>query len=232
VVLGVPFDLAASRRYRALMASDTNPARNERAALCDLFIELGADQPTLCGDWTTRDLAAHLVVRERRPDAAIGIIVSKAAGYTDKVQAGVAEADWSDLVDSVRSGPPIWSPTKIGAVDKLANTVEFFVHLEDVRRAQPTWEPRELDADLTDTLYGVLTKMAKRLAKGSPVGIVLEPDDGHEPVIAKAAEPSVTVRGPVGELVMFVYGRQAHSKVELFGDDASVTAANDANFGI
>jgi uncharacterized protein (TIGR03085 family) len=214
------------------MASDTNPARRERAALCDLFAELGPDQPTLCGDWTTRDLAAHLVVRERRPDAAIGIIVSKAAGYTDNVQSGVAAGDWDELVGTVRSGPPVWSPTKIGKIDELANTVEFFVHFEDVRRAQPTWEPRELDDNLTDALYGVLSKMAKRLVKSSPVGIVLEPDDGHEPIVAKQADPSVTVRGPVGELVMFVYGRQAHSSVEVLGDDDSVAAVNAASFGI
>jgi uncharacterized protein (TIGR03085 family) len=214
------------------MASDTIPARRERASLCDLFLELGPDEPTLCGDWTTRDLAAHLVVRERRPDAAVGIIVSKLSGYTDKVQTQVAATPWTQLVDTVRSGPPVWSPTKIAKVDELANTVEFFVHLEDVRRAQPTWAPRELDADLADTLYGVLAKMAKRLVKGSPVGLVLEPDDGHEPVVAKHADTSVTVRGPVGELVMFVYGRQAHSKVELFGDDASVAAVNAASFGI
>ncbi len=214
------------------MASDIIPARRERAELCELFADLGPDQPTLCGDWTTRDLAAHLVVRERRPDAAIGIVVSKLAAYTDKVQAGVADDDWGDLVDTVRSGPPFWSPARIAKVDELTNTVEFFVHLEDVRRAQPTWEPRRLDADLIEALYGVLGKMAKQLVKSSPVGIVLEPDDDHGPIIAKQAEPSVTVRGPVGELMMFVYGRQAHSRVELFGDDASVAAANAAEFGI
>jgi uncharacterized protein (TIGR03085 family) len=214
------------------MASTPIPARRERDELCDLFVELGPDEPTLCGDWTTRDLAAHLVVRERRPDAAIGIIVSKAAGYTDKVQAGVAEGDWAELVDTVRSGPPIWSPTRIAKVDELTNTVEFFVHLEDVRRAQPTWEPRELDRDLADTLYKVLATMAKRLVKGAPAGIVLEPTDDHAPIVAKQGEPSVTVRGPVGELVMFVYGRQAHSRVEVLGDDADVAAVNAAGFGI
>ncbi len=41
--------------------------QRERAELCDLFDELGPDAPTLCGDWTTADLAAHLVVRERNP---------------------------------------------------------------------------------------------------------------------------------------------------------------------
>ena len=214
------------------MAMDGNPAQRERAALCDLFTEVGPDAPTLCGDWTTRDLAAHLVVRERRPDAAIGIVLSKAAGYTDKVQSGVATGEWDDLVDTVRSGPPIWSPTRIGAVDKAANTIEFFVHLEDVRRAGDDWEPRELDADLTETLYSMLSKMAKRLVKSSSVGIVLAPDDGQATIVAKQAEPSVTVSGSVGELVLFVYGRQAHSRVELAGDDASVAAVTDASFGI
>jgi uncharacterized protein (TIGR03085 family) len=214
------------------MASDTIPARRERAELCELFLELGPDEPTLCGDWTTRDLAAHLVVRERRPDAAIGIVVSKAAGYTDKVQAGVADTEWTELVETVRSGPPFWSPTRLAKLDELANTVEFFVHLEDVRRAQPAWEPRALDADLVAALYGVLAKMSKRLVKNSPVGIVLEPDDDHGPIVAKQADPSVTVRGPIGELVMFVYGRQTHSRVELFGDDASIEAVNAASFGI
>jgi uncharacterized protein (TIGR03085 family) len=214
------------------MASPTIPARRERAELCDLFLELGPDEPTLCGDWTTRDLAAHLVVRERRPDAAIGIVISKAAGYTDKVQAGVAAGDWADLVGTVRSGPPIWSPTRLAKIDELANTVEFFVHLEDVRRAQPTWQPRELDDDLVTALYKVLGTMAKRLVKSAPVGIVLEPTDDHEPIVAKEAEPSVTVRGPVGELVMFVYGRQERSRVDVLGDEADVAAVNAAEFGI
>jgi uncharacterized protein (TIGR03085 family) len=211
---------------------DTNPAQLERAALCELFTEVGPDAPTLCGDWTTRDLAAHLVVRERRPDAAVGIIVSKAAGYTDKVQAGVAASEWDDLVDTVRSGPPIWSPTRIAAIDKLANTVEFFVHHEDVRRAAGGSEPRELDADLTAALDTMLRKMAKRLVKSSPVGIVLAPDDGSATIVAKQAEPSVTVSGAVGELVMFVYGRQAHSRVEITGDEASIAAVQSASFGI
>ena len=214
------------------MASTSYPAQRERAALCDLFIEVGPDAPTLSGEWTTRDLAAHLVVRERRPDAAVGILVSKAAGYTDKVQAGVAAGDWDELVETVRSGPPIWSPTKIEAVDKAANTVEFFVHHEDVRRAAESWEPRDLDADLTEALYSMLGKMGKRLVSSSPVGIVVEPSDDHEPIVLKQAEPSVTVRGPVGELVLFVFGRQAHSAVEVFGDDATIATVKAAQFGI
>ena len=91
----------------------TNPARSERSALCDLFLAVGPDAPTLCGEWTTRDLAAHLIVREHRPDAAVGIVVKALSGHGEKVRLGAARKPWERLVEEVRSGPPFWSPTLI-----------------------------------------------------------------------------------------------------------------------
>ena len=46
----------------------TSLARRERISLCDTFTRTGPDAPTLCSPWTTADLAAHLVIRDRRPD--------------------------------------------------------------------------------------------------------------------------------------------------------------------
>jgi hypothetical protein len=40
------------------------------------------------------------------------------------------------------------------------------------------------------------------------------------------------VRGPVGELVLFVFGRQGRSAVEVDGDEAAVEAVMHATFGI
>lgn len=210
----------------------TTAAARERSAFSDLLDEVGPDAPTLCEGWNTRDLAAHVVIRERRPDAAAGVVIKKLAGHTDKVQASTASAPWSELVDTVRSGPPRWSPTRLGAVDRVANTIEFFVHHEDVRRAQEPWEPRVLPDDLTDDLYSALKRGAKLLGRSSPTGLVLEPTDGHDPIVAKNGSPSVTVHGPVGELVLFLYGRQAHARVELDGEPASVEAVRAASFGI
>ena len=208
------------------------PAQSERQSLCDLFGEVGPDAPTLCGDWTTRDLAAHLVMRERRPDGAVGIVFPPAAGYADKVQASIADAEWDKLVDTVRSGPPIWSPTRIGAVDKLVNTVEYFVHHEDVRRANESWDERELSPELTEGLHSAVSKLARQLAKSSEYGIVLEPTEDLDPIVANKSTPSVTVRGSMGELVLFVYGRQEQSNVELIGDDDAVEAVRETSFGI
>jgi uncharacterized protein (TIGR03083 family) len=53
-------------------------SRDERLALCTLLDKTGPDAPTLCEGWNTGDLAAHLVLRERRPDAAAGVIGSPA----------------------------------------------------------------------------------------------------------------------------------------------------------
>lgn len=210
----------------------TTPPQSERRELCDLFDEVGPDAPTLCGDWTTRDLAAHLVMRERRPDGAVGILFSPAAGYADKVQTSIANTSWSKLVETVRSGPPIWSPTRIAAVDKLANTVEFFVHHEDVRRAGDSWDERVLSTELSEGLHSSVSKLARQLTKSSKFGIVLEPTDDLKPIVANKATPSVTVRGSMGELVLFAYGRMDHADVELVGDEDAVSAVENTSFGI
>ena len=109
---------------------------------------VGPDAPTLCEGWKTRDLAAHLVIREYRPDAAPGILIPFFASHTAKVQNKVAEqTDWDELVDKVASGPPVYSPLKL--LDPVANVAEMFIHHEDVRRAQSGWKPRVLEPALS-----------------------------------------------------------------------------------
>jgi uncharacterized protein (TIGR03085 family) len=66
-------------------------SRDERAALTDLMATLGPDAPTLCGGWTTRDLAAHLVVRERRPDIGIGAIVPGLNRWAERARLGLRD---------------------------------------------------------------------------------------------------------------------------------------------
>jgi uncharacterized protein (TIGR03085 family) len=208
----------------------STPASRERERFADELLIIGPDADTLCEGWTTRDLAAHVIVRDRRPDAAAGVVVSALSGYTEKVQNGVAAKDWDRIVEQVRQAP-VWSPTRIDRVDRLINTTEFFVHLEDVRRAQPGWEPRDLEPELVDDLASALGRVAKPFTRRSPVGITLVPDDG-ETIVAKRAEPMVTVSGPIPELVLFVFGRQDHARVELTGSADAAEQARTASFGI
>jgi uncharacterized protein (TIGR03085 family) len=209
----------------------TTPAQNERNALCDLFLAVGPDAPTLSGEWTTRDLAAHLVVREGRPDAAVGIVVKPLSGYSENVRRGAAESDWPSLVERVRSGPPRWSPMRFDPIDRATNTIEFFVHHEDVRRAQAEWEPRLLDRGLEHDLLGSLRRAARLLAMRAPAPFSLVTPDGTR-VVAKKGDGEATVHGPVGELVLFIYGRQTHARVDITAPDGVAEALRAARFGI
>ena len=198
----------------------------ERAALADLMAEVGPDAPTLCGDWTTRDLAAHLIVRATRPDAAAGIVFGPLAGWNARVIEQVARRDWPSLLRGVRQGPPRWSPQSLPVLDSETNTVEYFVHLEDVRRATEPWEPRMLDADDVAVLWARGLRLAPHILRNSPVGVVAAPTDGPSAGSARTLrdrEPAVTLAGPVGEIVLAVYGRTTKG-LELQGSDADVEA--------
>src|ERR1700733_14833848 len=125
-------------------------AQEERNTLCDLFVERGSGAPTLCEGWLTADLAAHLVVRERRPDSGPGLVWPPLAGYTDRVRRSARDRkSWPDLVAAVRGG----AAALLRPFDGPMNTVEFFIHVEDVRRAQPGWSPRPLPPELADALW-------------------------------------------------------------------------------
>ncbi len=201
-------------------------ARRERYSLCDLLIEVGPEAPTLCAGWTARDLAAHLVIRESRPDAGLGLVISALSGWTERVQAAAAQQPWTSLVSAVRAGPPRWSPAAIPAVDAAMNTVEYFVHHEDVRRGVADWQPRELDDSAVAELWNRVGPMSKLLTRLSPVGVVITPTDGPglgQVRRLRSGPSDVTLAGPVGEIVLALFGRVTQG-LEYLGTDADIAA--------
>ncbi|MFD9816388.1 TIGR03085 family metal-binding protein [Streptomyces sp. NPDC059080] len=206
-------------------------AKRERLLFADLLESVGPDAPTLCEGWRTRDLAAHVVVRERRADAAGGLLFKPLAARLERVQEEFAAKPYEELLGLIRSGPPRMSPFALKQLDEASNTVEFYVHTEDVRRAQPDWSARELDPVFADALWSRLEKMAKLLGRKSPVGLVLRRPDGRTAVAHRGA-PVVTVVGEPGELTLFSFGRQQAADVELAGDPEAVTGARQADLGI
>ncbi|MCL2535292.1 MAG: TIGR03085 family metal-binding protein [Nocardiaceae bacterium] len=196
-------------------------ARDERHALVETMRTVGPDAPTLCGDWTTRDLAAHLVLRERRLDASPGIMVPALAGHTERVQRGIARKEWDALLEDVRSGPPVWSPFRL--VDEQVNLSEMFVHHEDVRRAGSDWKVRTLPGGMQDKLWRIATGIGRRSYRKSPVGVVLERPDGTRTTVRKAGPATVTLRGEPAELLMHAFGRD-EVRVEFDGTAEDVAA--------
>jgi uncharacterized protein (TIGR03085 family) len=197
-------------------------ARDERKALVDLMTELGPDAPTLCGTWSAKDLAAHLAIRERRPDTAPGIMLPVFAKWTEKVQEDYAHKAWGELLDLVRT-PPFW----IQPVDELMNTAEYFVHHEDVRRAQADWEPRPYDATRERALWKLLPFTARMTYRSSPVGVTLVRPDGDH-VVAKPGANGVVITGEVSELVVLAFGRD-QARVEYSGDPDAVARVRSLN---
>lgn len=186
---------------------------------------VGPDAPTLCGDWTVRDLAAHLVLRERRPDAAAGIVIPALAGYTARKQQRLTDTtDWRDLLDMVASGPPLYSPFKL--LDPLVNTTEMFIHHEDVRRAAPGWQPRSLDSDLVSALRRQV-RLAVRLSLGrSPATVILQDSDGTT-LASVGKGPRCEIHGAAPEQLLFLSGRDA-VQIEFSCDDDTIEQVRQA----
>ncbi|MBZ4318872.1 TIGR03085 family metal-binding protein [Streptomyces huiliensis] len=206
-------------------------AQRERLLLADLLETAGPNAPTLCQGWSARDLAAHVVVRERRSDAAAGVLFKPLAARLERVQAEFAAKPYEELVQLIRTGPPRTSPFALKQIDEAANTVEFYVHTEDVRRAQADWTPRELDPVFADALWSRLEKMARVLGRKAPVGVVLRRPDGRT-AVGNRGVPVVTVTGEPGELTLFAFGRQAAARVELEGDEVAKAKLLAARLGL
>ena len=204
-------------------------ASDERAALCALFDETGPDAPTLCEGWRTADLAAHLVLRERRPDAAAGLMGGPLAAHTRRVNEVLAgRVPFPRLVEMIRTGPPPLSIYRIPGMDARLNLVEYFVHHEDVRRGADGWQPREMKDGLTEALWRRLLA-GKLLFRRSPVGVELARDDlaadpGERQVrmTARARTPVVTVTGHPAELMLWALGRTGAARVRLDGNADAV----------
>jgi uncharacterized protein (TIGR03085 family) len=209
----------------------TTHAQRERLLLADLLESSGPDAPTLCDGWTTRELAAHVVVRERRGDAAAGLVIPQLADRLERVRKEYAAKPYEELVQLIRTGPPRLSPFALKQLDEASNTVEFYVHAEDVRRAAPEWTPRSVDPVFADALWSRLERAARVLGRRSPVGLVLRRPDGQTAVAHKGS-PVVTVIGEPTELTLFAFGRQHAAKVETEGDENAIAKAYGAKLGI
>ena len=212
-----------SRRLPARTVAIMSLARTERAALADLFTDVGPDQPTLCEGWQTRDLLTHLLIRERDPLGAVGTQVKPLHSFTEKAEQGYRSRPWTSMIEQYRAGPPAWNPTGWGPVDDLVNGNEMFIHHEDVRRGQPGWQPRELsEQDTAELAKSVTSPLSRLMVRKAPTGIVAH-IPGHEPVVLRKGEPVVTLTGEPGEIVLWLSGRD-EVELEFGGDPAAVGA--------
>ncbi len=214
---------------------EAGPVRRERLLLAAALEEAGPEAATRCAGWDARDLAAHLVVRERRPDAAPGVLLPPLSRYTERVRTRTARSvPFGRLVERFRQGPPKFSPFAVPGVDEIANAVEFFVHHEDVRRARPGWEPRDISPELEELIWRRI-RIARFVLRKVPVGVTLVQPDGRTLRVTgrgRGDHGAVRVHGPVGELALWALGRRDVAGVRLTGDTGAVKRLTEAGWSL
>lgn len=204
----------------------------EREQLCDLLDRLGPEAPTLLEPWTTHDLAAHLVLREHDYVSAPGLVLRGAwARFAEGRRVALKEKAFVDLIERIRSGPPPGF-FRIGWVRRFPNLNEFFVHHEDVRRAnglvRRTNPPAE-DAALWRNVTRAPWFLSRRL-RG--VGLELAWAATDEVVKARRGQPTARLTGLPGELLLYLFGRRAAADVEITGPHDAVEAVLRTPFGM
>jgi uncharacterized protein (TIGR03085 family) len=199
---------------------DASLAARERAAFADLLDEVGPDAPTCCEGWTAAHLAAHVVVRDSRPDAMPGFSVerfpwgARLSRWSHRIEERIrVGTPYAELVSRVRSGPPTWSPVRLPAVDRVLNSSEFVIHHEDVRRAQPDWRPRALPLPDQDALWAI----GKTFARLSKRPLLLRRSDatGVEHRAGPSSGTPRTVTGEPLELLLWLSGRRDVARVDV-----------------
>ena len=204
-------------------------AKSERADLCDLFDAVGPEAPTLCRGWQTHDLAAHLWIRETDPIGASGMVAKPLAGLLERRMADVKQRwEYPELVDRLRRGPARFSVFAFPGVDEPANTTEFFVHHEDVRRAgDAPQHARGLSDDVEDWMWRRLKLLGRAFFRRVQVGVVLErltaqPVAEPETIRVTSGSQIVTIIGQPSELMLFAHGRTAVAEVKLVGEPEAI----------
>lgn len=208
----------------------TSLARKERHKLCDLALELGPDAPTLSGDWDVKDLVVHLLVRERSVVGGPGILVPALSGLTERVSEQLAEDDFTDLVERLRRPRFTWAA--VPGLDQLTNTAEFFVHHEDIRRAQPGWAPRTLGAGEQAFLWRIAGVAGKGLIRRAGVPVTAANALTGDTKVLRGGSDPVMMSGPPAELLLFLYGRSEVSGIDFTGPEEAVHRLKGASLGI
>ncbi|MGZ4450356.1 MAG: TIGR03085 family metal-binding protein [Nocardioides sp.] len=211
---------------RRLLGRGPSLARRERDALCDTALAVGEAAPTLCGDWTAKQLVEHLLVRERDPLGAAGIVVPALAGLTDAAMARTGRRDFAVLVERLRR--PGLTPYALPGLEEALNTVEYVVHHEDLLRAQPDWSPRTLAPGDLDAVWRGARVAGRGLVRpaGVPVRAVRS-DTGASTTLRRGDDP-VVVTGPPVEVLLFLFGRDRLRDLELTGPPDRVAALRRA----
>lgn len=205
----------------------------ERLALCALFDQLGPFAPTLLQGWSAHDLAAHIVLRERDLLAAPCLVLpGPFQQFAERRRRRLAHShDFPTLVARIRSGPPAGF-FRIDWVRSFPNLNEFFVHHEDVRRANGLG-PRSLPYDMEAALWHNVHRGARYLSRRlRGAGLEIEWAGRGESFTVRQGAPAARLSGASGDLLLYLFGRQTAAQVNVSGTAEAIGAVRRTHFGM
>jgi uncharacterized protein (TIGR03085 family) len=208
-------------------------ALDERNDLVDSLRQAGPGAATLIDDWTTSQLAAHLVLRERSLAELAGRVPSRRLQdlAQRRLDSYAAAHPYEQIVADFAAGPPIWSPLARPRLREALNLLEYLVHNEDVRRADAKWQPRAVSVKRVEAIWARLRVGARMTMRSVPVPVRLTWPDHASATIGRG-EPRVTVSGDPVELALVAFGRQRVAKVDYEGTDEDVTTVRDSAIAV
>ena len=185
-----PLRLRLTARWRAMAwSSQGRAATYDRLMATIAQFERGALRP--CSTTSVQTLprcarvdhatAAHLVSRERRGDAALGL-TCQAAGRAHRLGAAVlCLAAYAELVANVRGGAPFWSVFSVPGADRLLN--DGVLRASRGRVAPNRAGSRATAGQVQDGLWEAVKGRAKLSFRGTAFGVTLT-RPGGESVVA------------------------------------------------
>lgn len=204
----------------------------ERQALLTTLRTVGPDAPTLCGEWTALDIAAHLVLSERggglpmvpvyqlRKVLPAGLVqrgMRRMQAFGNRQVTKTARRPWDWQLRRLAVGPP--RAYRLRSVAPI-RYIEEWIHHEDVRRANG-FGPRPSSPAEDDALWraGIGLMSLRELLPGRDLVEVVLPN-GHSFRIG--ARSTIRVQGPPGEALLFLAGRTTAAQVDLTGNESDI----------
>jgi uncharacterized protein (TIGR03085 family) len=217
-------------------------ALDERHELAATLRTVGPGAPTLCEGWTTSELAAHLLLRERSlTDMAGRLPVQRFRDRAEKhLRDVIAAQPYRQIVDEFERGASWPAPAAVWSLPPIregVNLLEYVVHHEDVRRAgpaEPSVAPRLLPVARQVAVWSRLKFAASLTLRAVPVGAELV-WPAHGTVVTRRAKhgyPTVTVTGEPVELALVAFGRQRAARVDYDGAPGAVEQLRTAHIAM
>lgn len=187
----------------------------QKDRLCNALAAVGPGAPTLCADWEAHDLAVHLWMLKHDPTSWPADVVPALRGWARKRAKGWRERwPYAELVERLRAEPGHIACMPGDSIEGHRHALgEYVVHTVDVTRANGLPEEPP-DEELEDALWKRVKVAGPMLRWFSDPGLVLRRSNGATARIGRPTRRAATiVTGEPGELMCWVYGREAVADV-------------------